>query len=315
MQISRRVTNGLAWAGLIVVVGIPSADIISAQVMGEGTARAAVVGKPIVIEPATTQRLDEVADEDVAAVKTAPIPADRPDRPQVASTTGDPVDQYLETGRELPSYISGGGEQQAAVTATPSQNPAPDAAPQQAQAGAIPATQAPSTKPAATQTASVDATAKPATTTAPAAGDPIDPVEVASIDPTQKIAPVPMPLAMRPTPMTRPTAPQEALIVPEDDRAPGFDRAPDFPVIVPNPDGFPVVPPRDVARGGNDIVSAEELEAWESGPLSDFLAGRRGPGEPDFDADGFFLDEGPDSSATFRRRQLPPDIVYVYPVN
>lgn len=303
MQISRRVTNGLAWAGLLVVVGVPSADIISAQVMGEG-AQAAVVGKPVVIEPAT-RPLD-----DVAEAKAAPVPADRPQRPQLASVNADPVDEYLKSGRELPSYISDGS--QTAAVAESDETRTASVTPQQAQP-MIPATQAPSTKPLQTAEVGADTTTA---TTALAAGDPIDPVEVASIGPdeptSRRIAPVPMPLAMRPAPIARPTVmpepstvTQEALIIPDD-------RAPDFPVIVRDDDDFPVMPPAPVA-GGDNIVSAEELEDWESGPLSEFLAGRSGGSE--YDEDGFFLDEGPDSNATYRRRPLPPDVVYVFPLN
>jgi hypothetical protein len=303
MQISRRVTNGLAWAGLLLVVGVPSADIISAQVMGEGASpRAAVVGKPMVIEPAA-KPLDELPQQDVAEVKAAPVPADRPDRAQATTASTDPVDQYLQSGRELPSYISDGGETQTA------------AVPQDTQPGAIPATQAPATRPTGVETASVEDSV-PATA-APATGDPIDPVEVASINPdesaSRKVAPVPMPLAMRPAPVARPTQTQEPSMIIREARIIPDDGAADFPVIVRENEGFPVMPPAPIV-GGDNIVSAEELEEWESGPLSEFLA-ERGGGEPGFDPDGFFLDEGPDSSATYRRRQLPPDVVYVFPLN
>lgn len=46
------------------------------------------------------------------------------------------------------------------------------------------------------------------------------------------------------------------------------------------------------------VVTAVDLEDWESGPLSEFLANRQGGGQqvsPDYDSDGFFLDEGPNS--------------------
>jgi hypothetical protein len=63
------------------------------------------------------------------------------------------------------------------------------------------------------------------------------------------------------------------------------------------------------------VVTAEELEDWESGPLSEFLA-ERGQGgiDPDYDSDGFFLDEGPNSSAIYRREVVEPPVVYVYPL-
>ncbi|MNL37997.1 hypothetical protein D3C87_1601760 [compost metagenome] len=52
------------------------------------------------------------------------------------------------------------------------------------------------------------------------------------------------------------------------------------------------------------VVTAADLEDWESGPLSEFLAGRQGQARPapsDYDEDGFFLDEGPNSTARYQR--------------
>ena len=42
MQIDRRITNGLAWAGVVLVIGIPVADVVSAQFMAERTPSAQV---------------------------------------------------------------------------------------------------------------------------------------------------------------------------------------------------------------------------------------------------------------------------------
>ena len=77
---------------------------------------------------------------------------------------------------------------------------------------------------------------------------------------------------------------------------------------------YPVVPTQP-AVGYDDVVTAEELEDWESGPLSEFLA-ERGQGgiDPGYDPDGFFLDEGPNTSATYRREVVEPPVVYVYPL-
>jgi len=284
MQISRRVTNGLAWAGLILVVGIPSADIISAQVMGEGpTERAAVVGKPLVLDTAEKPRLNEVVTEKAAAA--APVPQTASEPVQVAEAGADPVEQYIQSGRKLPSYILDDG-----ASATAAAQPA-----QAVEGDLVPATQAPAVGTAAAPDGG--AVASPAT----------DRVETAAIDPTQKVAPVPMPLSMRPAPMQAATT-SPTLIIPED------ERTANLPAIMPDND-FPVVPPADVEPAG-DIVTADDLEGWESGPLSEFLARRNGGSyEPDYDPDGFFLDEAPQSSVTYRRRELPPDIVYVYPLD
>ena len=83
------------------------------------------------------------------------------------------------------------------------------------------------------------------------------------------MAPVPMPLSMRPRPITQPLAgAQPAVVIPPGVAAP------------------PVA------------ITAADLEDWESGPLSEFLARRQQQGAgvavtPDYDPDGFFLDQGP----------------------
>ena len=106
--------------------------------------------------------------------------------------------------------------------------------------------------------------------TAPAAE--IDPVEVAAIAP-QKVAPVPMPLSMRPRPVI-------------------------VPVVAVAPPAV-VIPPSVGLPPAN--VTAADLEDWETGPLSEFLAQRQQPAgnayvDPGYDANGFYLDEGPNRS-------------------
>jgi hypothetical protein len=301
MQISRRVTNGLAWAGLIIVVGVPSADIITAQFMGERETIGSAVagGAPMVLDVGEKPRLDQTttASVDAEAAPVPPTPAPAPQRTQVAETSSDAVDQYLQSGRKLPSYITGGEETAAAP---------PPVAPAEPEAVATtPAprpVQPPSSEPASAPTdvavvppqtgsnATVTTTTRPTTT---------PPIEVAAIDPNARIAPVPMPLSMRPTPRSEPTvARTEPVVIPSSVQAP--------------PSGYPVAPPQAVA-GYGDVVTAEELDDWESGPLSEFLR-QRGGGriDPDYDPNGFFLDEGPNSRAVYRRE--PPPIVSVYPL-
>ncbi|KKB12485.1 hypothetical protein VE25_07060 [Devosia geojensis] len=302
MQISRRVTNGLAWAGLFIVVGVPSADIITAQFMGERETIGSAVagGAPIVLDVGEKPRLDQTttASVDEDAVPTAPTPAPAPQRTQVAETSADPVDQYLQSGRKLPSYISGGEE-----TATAPQ-PQPVAPSEPAEVAATPAPQPVQPTPAGAASEPTDVAAVPqpgnnATVTAPARPPAAPPIEVAAIDPNARIAPVPMPLSMRPTPRSEPTiARTEPVVIPSSVQAPAS--------------GYPVAPPQAVA-GYGDVVTAEELEDWESGPLSEFLR-QRGGGriDPDYDPNGFFLDQGPNSRADYRRE--PPPIVSVYPL-
>jgi len=309
MQISRRLTNGLAWAGLVIVVGVPSADIITAQFMGERETIGSAVagGGPVVLDVGEKPRLDQTttATIDQPAKPVPPTPEPRPERSEVAAT--DPVDQYLQSGRALPSYITG-GEQTAAA---PQPKPAAVETPTDAAATSKPETPAKPVETAATPrpqpaqpapTQETDVAAVPAqpgssatvTTTARTPVIETDPVEVAAIDPNAKVAPVPMPLSMRPTPRTAPTLQSEAIVIPSSVQAPP-----------------PVVPPQ-VVGGYGDVVTAEELEDWESGPLSEFLAERGQRIDPGYDPDGFFLNEGPNSRATYRRE--PPPVVYVYPL-
>jgi hypothetical protein len=251
MNIDRRITNGLAWAGVLLVVGVPTADLLSAQFMGNPTAPAPAqiaVVRPVAPIPAPLSQRPAAPvakpAEQVAAVAPAK-PVVAPATPVVAATkpvvapaaqTADAVDAFLQSGRQLPSYI----------------------------------TDAPTT-PAAPQVAAT-APARPVITTPPAAQPlAVDPIEVASIAP-QKVAPTPMPLSMRPQPLP------VALV--RD------------PVVIP-PGLTPAQPPVVVRPPAN--ITAADLQDWETGPLSDFLAQRQGgnAANTEVDADGFFLDEGP----------------------
>ncbi len=249
MQIDRRITNGLAWAGALLVVAIPVADYVSGQ-FGTPDQQVAVVDAQVIApQPApASQRPQQVAARPAittpaAPATTAPAAVPEPDRVVTASTNapaakpnGDVVDSFIQSGRALPSYIS---DAPAAPT-TPARQPI-----------AVPSVAAtPPTQPA-TQPAAVPAT-----------------VEVAAVTPA-KTAPIPMPASMRPA------TPAPVLVVDE--------------------------PVRTVTPG---MVSASDLEDWESGPLSEFLARRQQQNRDvvvdDYDPDGFFLDEGPNSDARMR---------------
>jgi hypothetical protein len=235
MQIDRRITNGLAWAGVLIVVGVPTADLLSAQFAGPSAMpvreQVAVIEPAPIPAPLAQRPAAPVAKPAVAAVapvKPAPVakPAAVP-----AATTADVVDNFLQSGKPLPSYITG-----AEAPAAPRQ------------AAAAPAVRTPIVTTPVTEPA------------APA----VDPVQVASIGP-QRVAPVPMPLSMRP----------RIAVAPQ------------------------VIVPADVIRPPAN-VTASDLADWESGPLSEFLASRQRQGQPvaidpEYDPDGFFLDEGPNS--------------------
>ena len=262
MKIDRRITNGLAWAGVVLVVGVPVADVVSAQLMGERvggqTAQVAMI-EPVApaAEPAAPV---QVAPVPVAASERPAAPAAKPE-PVVAATpvpaapvtpapaaedtvqTGSVVDNYLKSGKALPGYITGADS--APPPVVPSQ---PKAA---------------------------------ASVAAPVADDP---VAVATLG-SSKVAPIPMPLSMRPEPV---------LIVPDQNTSRSIQVSPS-------------ANPRSSAS-----VTYDDLSDWESGPLSEFLAKRqRGRAvDPNYDPDGFFLDQGPNRGRQGDRLIGPADEVF-----
>lgn len=259
MQIDRRITNGLAWAGVILVVGVPAADLLSAQFAGGDAPQVAVISPevPNAVPAAAPQPSTDVA---------VATPAVKP-----AATGGDVVDTFLQSGKPLPSYITGGGAPAPApVAATPAPKPVVPNQP---------------AKPAEIQQA----------TTTPAARPPIvtDPVQVAALPTPAKVAPVPMPLSMRPKPVIVPVAAttEPVLIVP--------DR-----VVAP-------LPPANVVPQAPVNVTAADLEDWESGPLSEFLAARQQQGGSSatvtYDPNGYYLDEGPNAQRPRRDQLVGPD--------
>lgn len=243
MNIDRRITNGLAWAGVLIVVGVPAADLISGQFERASAAPAAL--SVAVVEPAAPAPLPlsqrpaapvvAPAAQVAVAAPVAPVAVKPGAMP--AAATADAVDSYLQSGRTLPSYITGAPAAPAQVAVT-----------------------APVRTPIITTPVAVPV--------APT----VDPVQVAAIPP-QKVAPVPMPLSMRPQPV--------AVALVRD------------PVVIP-PGLTPASPAGAVRPPAN--VTAADLEDWESGPLSEFLAQRQGGNgfvDPNYDGDGFFLDQGP----------------------
>lgn len=281
MPIDRRITNGLAWTGALLVIAIPAADIAMRQFRPDDTAQAVVVepavtpGETEAVEPSlptpTAQRPqtapqtktpDSATDSTAAAPMPAPPAAEgRPAPDRVATAreqgSGDPVDTFLESGRPLPSYITDGGTASAGATANE-----PDSGSTSAPVIAAPA---------ATTSAPSVTTGAPAT---PA------PESVASA-PRTRIVAFPTPVSERPPPVPREqVASQPPLII--DQTSP--------------------VPPAPISQ--EPIITADDLADWESGPLSEFLARRQGQSvdvTSDYDPDGFFLDEGPNSSARYQR--------------
>ena len=261
----RRLTNGLAWAGALLVIGIPAADYITGTFASSSTPSVAVVdAAPVAAEAAAVVPLAAPKPSAADVPNTAPTPAAKP---QAVASASDPVSAFQQAGKPLPSYITGGD--------TPAATTAP------AQAVTRPAAQQP---------------AQAVTTPSPVSATPAPVEQVAALP--AKMAPTPMPLSMRPQPVTVPLASNQP------------------PLIIDQPTAAAPVAP--VQPQPDDLVTAQDLEDWESGPLNEFLA-RRGQQSsatyrvqqnapaPAYDSNGFWLDEGP------RNQRYSDDDVYYTP--
>ncbi|MDB5473423.1 MAG: hypothetical protein JWP99_726 [Devosia sp.] len=283
MQIDRRITNGLAWAGVLLVVGVPTADLLSAQFMGErpaaSTAQIGLVEEKVavvqdkLVAPVPAQRSQRPAEKPVEVAIAQPVqPVANPAPAKPVSGRADPVDDFVQSGKPMPSYIT---DAPAPLQAAPVK-PAPALAPVPSAAAPAPAAQAPLT-PAQPRVAALPAPAGPPALTGPAPAATV-PVQTAAIAP--KVAPTPMPLSMRP---------RAVAVAPINPGAPPATIARSEPVFVP-PSVQPVPPAQ---------ITAEDLEDWETGPLADFLARRQGGQVPQqADAQSRFSD---DEEAFFER--------------
>jgi hypothetical protein len=118
MKLNSKVTWGLAWAGLAVVLAVPSADYLTSQFGLKGRSAAVITSTT---DPVTTGASKAPVLERTAAVTTKVtktgvkiIPAGSP---KPALTTNDPVDKFVNSGKSLPDYISDGDSGQTAKAA------------------------------------------------------------------------------------------------------------------------------------------------------------------------------------------------------
>lgn len=271
MKMDRRLSNGLAWAGALLVIGIPAADYLTGNFAGPGTPTMAVVdAAPVATEAAAVTPAATTGPVVADAPKAAPTPATKP---QAVANASDAVSGFLQSGKPLPSYITGAD---APVAVAPAK---------------------PVTTPAATPVAPLPAQA--VTTPAPVTTSPTQSEQVAALP--AKTAPMPMPLSMRPQPVSVPLASSQPLIIDQPTTA------------------APVVP---LQQQPNDIITSEDLDDWESGPLNEFLA-RRGQqssatyrvqqNAPAYDSNGFWLDEGPQNPRPVQQYPQTDDDVYYVP--
>lgn len=260
MKLNSKVTGSLAWAGLALVLAVPSADILT---------------RPQANSATITSDMDAVRTASITpaakpAVKPVVPAARRPAGADVAATGNgtDVVDDYVSSGKKLPSYISD------APAGTGAQRPATG-------------------KPLIVPTNTAET--PPVKPDGTFAGDAEANVVVAVVPPK------PYPASMRPKPTTVTAA------LPANDEA---------PLIIDEENlerREAALQPADPfeADDSPQIITEEQLEEWDSGSLAEYLE-RRGlisdseraaeRLETQFDADGFFLSDGPNNSSAKRRR-------------
>ena len=249
MKINPKVTGALAWTGLVVILAIPAANMLT----GEPEARVNLTSDTQQVKTATAAAAAKPAVKPVLSSVEKPAAV-----VGATAATGDAVGDFVKSGRKMPSYISGNDA------------PAID------QASATPVS-----KPG-TITVNPDGTIQRPALAVPAV-TPAQP-EVASVQP-QLVAPVPLPASARPRPQTvtaLPAPTEQPLVIDENT------------VASTGP-----VPPANV--GPEPVITGDQLDEWDSGSLADYLerrglmseASQAAPVEGDYDADGFFLDEGP----------------------
>src|SRR4051794_7307629 len=108
MRLNSKVTWGLAWTGLAVVLAVPSADFLTGNLGGGKAAVITSTTDPVKPGPAAPKTASITMTTTKTGVTITPAGATPP-----AAT--DPVNTYLKTGKPLPDYISGSGSTTAAA--------------------------------------------------------------------------------------------------------------------------------------------------------------------------------------------------------
>ena len=126
MKLNPKVTWGLAWTGLALVLAVPSADYLTGQ-FGKDARSATVLTSDV--EPVKTAAVEPAAPAKTNKVTT--VKTDKGIRivPAGTSTTAansnDPVDKYLKSGKKLPDYITDGDAPATVDTQIASVSPEP----------------------------------------------------------------------------------------------------------------------------------------------------------------------------------------------
>lgn len=248
MRLNSKLTWGLAWAGLAIVVAVPSLDFITGK------------GKTAALLTSTTEPV--AAPLKTAAVTTTVTPTGITITPSGAAAPADPVNDYLKTSSSLPDYISGGA---AASSAEP--------------------TQVATAEPTAPVVAPVPFPARPPDTVSP--------------KPTQAAA--------LPAPAAPPPATDSASLYAPDDSS---DVAPPIDTADARPDG--PVPPEPIDDGAPRNWRGQSLQQYlDTNGLLDNSNSRSTAqvtvtdnSDPNYDPNGFYLSDGPNTARAARRAQV-----------
>lgn len=271
MKLNSKVTWGLAWAGLAVVLAVPSADYLTGQFGLKGNSAAVITSTT---DPVTTGTTGAAPQKTAAVtttvtktgVKIVPAGSAKPGAP-----TLDPVDKFTSSGKTLPDYISDGDSTQTATTA-PGAN--------------APVLGAPSEEP--TQVANLD----PAATVAPPTPFPRRPPDI-----------------VRPA-LPKPTTPADPAVIVDEGSLP-VDAQDMPEQLAVAPDGpLPPAGIQDDWRGARDRRLTRYLEqngliddGSADGRSSASVTVVQRPSS-DYDPNGFYLSDGPNNSKAQRRARI-----------
>jgi hypothetical protein len=263
MKLNSKVTGGLAWAGLVLILAVPSADMLSKP--------SAWRADPGGAESSAATSGSEAAPK-TATIK-APRPATRPAAPAAPATPaadGDPVESYVASGKKLPSYISDSPASTGAATEV-------------AAAPAAPAAVKKIVVPSTPQTAAVSGNGTFVQAT--------DEMTTASVETAPRTPPMPYPASMRPAGRTATAGEQPPLIIEEDPltrRDVASQSSEPF---------FRSQAPAVIDGGELDEWDSGSLADYleRRGLISDSDGAVRTL-ERDFDDDGFFLSDRPNRS-------------------
>jgi hypothetical protein len=123
MRLNSKVTWGLAWAGLVVVLAVPSADLLTGRFGGPDEAAAVLTSDIEPVQTAAITPADPLPVKTVTTVKTkngiSIVPAGS------TPPAADPVEDKLGAGKPLPDYISDGESPASVETQVASIDPTP----------------------------------------------------------------------------------------------------------------------------------------------------------------------------------------------